>query len=282
MEIIETIKGLRTAIDAERGRNRSVGLVPTMGYLHRGHVSLMERSVLDVDCTVATIFVNKLQFAAGEDLSTYPRDLEGDRAKAQGAGVDFLFMPTEEEMYPEPMRTTVSVDVALGFMESAARPTHFDGVATVVAKLFAIVGPCRAYFGEKDFQQLAVVRRMVLDLDQPVEVVGCPIIREDDGLAMSSRNAYLTDEQRVVAGRLHEALEIASAVIEGGEQSGAAVRQAMADHVAAEPAFDLDYAEVVDTGTLERMNPLSGNLRLLIAARLGIPRLLDNLECIAK
>jgi pantoate--beta-alanine ligase len=279
MEIVETKVELRAALRALRAEGAHLGLVPTMGYLHAGHLSLFTRSVAENDATVGTVFVNPLQFAPTEDLASYPRDLDGDTTKARDAGVDVLFVPTTEEMYPSPVRTTVSVDVATGFMESAARPTHFDGVATVVAKLFGLVGECRAYFGEKDFQQLAVVRRMVEDLDLPVDVVGCPIVREPDGLAMSSRNAYLTDDERRVAPALHASLRAGQAAIAAGARSGDDVRAAMAGVVAAEPRFALDYAEVVDAATLERLDELvSGTeVRLVAAARLGTPRLLDNL-----
>jgi pantoate--beta-alanine ligase len=277
MRVITHKHELREALRPERLASRSVGLVPTMGYLHDGHLSLMARSVAENDLTVATIFVNPLQFAPGEDLATYPRDPEGDASKAAGAGVDLLFVPSTDEMYPEPVRTTVSVGIARGFMEAASRPTHFDGVSTVVTKLFALVGESSAYFGEKDYQQLAVVRRMVADLDLPVEVVGCPIVREPDGLAMSSRNAYLTSEERAVAPTLHAALEQGAAAISAGERRGAAVRTAMAATVRSEPRFELDYAEVVDAATLEPIEVLEGEIRLLVAARLGVPRLLDNL-----
>jgi pantoate--beta-alanine ligase len=277
MRTIETKADLRAALGHVRRDGRTVGLVPTMGYLHAGHIGHMTRSAVENDVTVATIFVNPLQFAAGEDLSTYPRDPEGDAAKAAAAGVDLLFVPTTEEMYPEPVRTTVSVDIGVGFMESAARPTHFDGVSTVVAKLFSLVGECRAYFGEKDYQQLAVVRRMVLDLDLPVTIVPGATTREPDGLAMSSRNAYLTAEERAVAPALHAALQAGAEAIRAGERSGPAVREVIAAAVRAAPPFELDYAEVVDAASLERLEEVRGEVRLLAAARLGTPRLLDNL-----
>jgi pantoate--beta-alanine ligase len=276
METVTTVDALRHRLDEVRGGGRSVGLVPTMGYLHDGHLSLMRRAGDECDYVVATIFVNPLQFAAHEDLDTYPRDPEGDAAKAADAGCDLLFTPPLEEMYPEPVRTNVAVDLAVGFMESAARPTHFDGVATVVAKLFALVGPCRAFFGEKDYQQLAVVRRMAFDLSFPVEVVGCPTVREPDGLAMSSRNVYLSDEQRGQAVVLHRALEAGAAAIEGGERQAAAVRDLMASVIADARLAALDYAEVVDARTLEPVDELHGELRLLVAARFGTTRLLDN------
>lgn len=276
MQIVATRAELRAALAPAHRAGRRVGLVPTMGYLHDGHVSHMERSATEDDLTVATVFVNPLQFAAGEDLESYPRDPEGDRAKAAAAGVTLLFAPSEAEMYPEPVRTTVAVDVARGRMEAAARPTHFDGVATVVTKLFALVGPCRAYFGEKDYQQLTVVRRLVADLDLPVDVVAGATVRESDGLAMSSRNAYLTPEERAVAPILYRALRSGVDAVEHGERAADVVRRRVADVVAAEPRFALDYVEVADATTLDPLEVLKGEVRILAAARLGIPRLLDN------
>jgi len=273
---IETVAELRTRLDGERAAGRTVGFVPTMGYLHEGHASLMRAARADTDVVVASIFVNPLQFAAHEDLDSYPRDLAGDTALAEASGVDVLFVPTVAEMYPEPIMTTVSVaGVSQGY-EGRTRPTHFDGVSTVVSKLFNIVGPSRAYFGEKDFQQLAVVRRMVQDLSMPTTVVGCPTIREDDGLAMSSRNAYLTPAERAAAPALHRALRAGVAAVEAGERDPAAVRAAMEAVIAAEPLAELDYAAVVDAATLEVPDPLTGTLRLLMAARFGKARLLDN------
>ena len=274
---LATIAELRTALDDARRAGGTVGFVPTMGYLHQGHASLMDAARADCDLVVASIFVNPLQFAPDEDLDSYPRDLTGDTAVAERCGVDLLFVPSTREMYPEAVRTTVSVaGVSQGY-EGQARPTHFDGVSTVVAKLFNIVGPCRAYFGEKDYQQLAVVRRMVADLSVPVEVVGCPTVREADGLAMSSRNAYLTAAERAAAPVLHRALRAGAARVEAGERDPAVVRQAMAALVDAEALAELDYAAVVDAATLEVPDPLEGTLRLLIAARFGKARLLDNL-----
>ena len=277
MEIVDTVAELRAALDAERSAGRTVGLVPTMGYLHDGHTSLMKRSATDRDVTVSTIFVNPLQFAEDEDLDTYPRDLEGDAARADASGTDLLFTPSIEEMYPEPVRTNVSVDVGVGFMESASRPTHFDGVTTVVAKLFGIVGPCAAYFGEKDWQQLAVVRRMALDLSLPAAVVGCPTVREADGLAMSSRNAYLTEAQRAAAPALYRALREGVAAIEAGQVDASRIKDLMGAVIDAESEAQLDYSEVVDATLLTPLDQARGEVRLLVAARLGIPRLLDNL-----
>jgi pantoate--beta-alanine ligase len=275
---VTTIADLRTRLDAARAAGRLVGFVPTMGYLHAGHASLMAAARVEADLVVASIFVNPLQFGAGEDLDAYPRDLGADTALAEAEGVDLLFVPALAEMYPDgPVLTTVSVAEVSASLEGESRPTHFAGVATVVAKLFAIVGPCRAYFGEKDFQQVAVVRRMVRDLSIPVEVVACPTTREPDGLAMSSRNAYLTPEERAAAPIVHAALLVGRLAIDAGERDPARVRELMADLIGAEPRAELDYAEVVDAGTLRVVDPLAGELRLLAAVRFGKARLIDNL-----
>lgn len=280
MQEVTTVSDLRVALAERRRAGREVGLVPTMGYLHEGHASLMRRAVSDGTAAVTTIFVNPLQFAPTEDLDAYPRDLERDRAIAAESGVDLLFVPPLEEMYAEPVRTTVSVAGVSQGMEGASRPTHFDGVATVVAKLFNLAGPCRAYFGEKDFQQIAVVRRMVRDLSFPVEVVACPTVRDADGLAMSSRNAYLDEEHRAAAPVLHRALRRGVDLIEAGETDPDAVRAAMRDVVAAEPLAQLDYVEVADPDTLDALATFAHHrgrqVRLLGAARVGVPRLIDN------
>ncbi|HVF75365.1 MAG TPA: pantoate--beta-alanine ligase [Acidimicrobiales bacterium] len=252
--VVDTVEAFRKALDAERAAGRTVGLVPTMGYLHDGHAGLMRRAAAECDVAAATVFVNPLQFAPTEDLAAYPRDLDRDIAIAEKAGVTVLFAPSVEEMYPGEVFTTVHVAEASEGLEGASRPTHFDGVATVVAKLFNIAGPCRAYFGEKDWQQLAVVRQLAADLSIPVEVVGCPIAREPDGLAMSSRNVYLNPEERRAATVLHRALL-------AGRHGGP---EAMRTTVATEPLVELDYAEQVGD-------------RLLIAARVGRTRLIDNM-----
>jgi pantoate--beta-alanine ligase len=278
VKVVETIAEARAVLDSARASGQTVGLVPTMGYLHAGHRSLMDRSVAERDVTLVTIFVNPLQFGANEDLASYPRDLDRDTAMCDAAGVDLVLHPSVEEMYLHgtPTLTTVTVASISAPMEGAARPTHFAGVATVVAKLFAIAGACHAYFGEKDWQQLAVVRRMAADLSLPVEVVGCPTLREPDGLAMSSRNVYLTPEERAAAPVLHRALVAGAEAIGAGERDPAAIRALMARMVAAEPLARLDYAEVVDAATLQDIDPLAGNLRLLAAARFGRGRLIDN------
>ena len=274
--MVATVAELRERLDGARAGGAVVGFVPTMGFLHDGHASLMRAARADTDLVVTSIFVNPLQFAPHEDLDSYPRDLRGDTALAEANGVDLLFVPAAVEMYPEAMRTTVSVGEVAAPLEGHSRPTHFDGVATVVTKLFAIVGPCRAYFGEKDFQQLAVVRTLARDLSLPVEVVGCPTVREADGLAMSSRNAYLTADERAAAPAVHRALQAGVAALEAGATDPAAVRRAMAELIDAEALAELDYAEVVDAATLAVPDPLRGTLRLLVAARFGGARLIDN------
>jgi pantoate--beta-alanine ligase len=279
MEVVTTKVALRAVLDDARADGRRVGLVPTMGALHDGHLSLISAARVDCDTVALTIFVNPLQFAAGEDIDAYPRPLERDLELAAGAGVTVAFTPSTHEMYPRPTATTVHVDGLTAVLEGASRPTHFDGVTTVVTKLFNVAGPCRAYFGEKDFQQLAVVRRMVTDLDQPVTVVGCPIVRERDGLARSSRNVYLTPAEREVAPTLHRALSAGAATIAGAERDASVVARRMKQVIEAAGAFELDYAEVVDPATLEPLTRLEPGheVRLLVAARLGTPRLLDNL-----
>lgn len=273
-----TIDDTRALLDAARADGKTVGLVPTMGFLHAGHASLIRASAADNDVTLTTIFVNPTQFAADEDLSDYPRDIEGDLALCEDAGATIVLTPSVDEMYPEPILTTVTVDELSKRMEGAQRPTHFAGVATVVAKLFNIGGRCRAYFGEKDFQQLAIVRKMAIDLSFPVEVVGCPIVREDNGLAMSSRNTYLSPEQFVAASVLNRSLRSAVALAESGERSAAAIREHIVGLIAAEPLVsEPDYVDIVDAGTLEPLDVLQGEVRIILAVPVGRPRLLDNI-----
>ena len=277
MRVVDTIVELRNELAAARRGGATVGLVPTMGYLHEGHATLIRRAAAECGFVVMTSFVNPLQFGAGEDLDAYPRDPEGDEAVAAGAGADVVFRPTVDEMYPRPMLTTVSVAGLPTVMEGASRPTHFDGVTTVVAKLFSMVGECDAYFGEKDFQQLAVVRRMVADLSMPVRIVACPTSREPDGLARSSRNAYLTPEERVAAPVLQRALRTGAAAIVAGETDAGVVRRLMADVVGAEPLAALDYVEVADPDTLEPLDDCDATARLFGAVRFGRARLIDNI-----
>jgi pantoate--beta-alanine ligase len=273
---VDRITDLRAACDEARAAGKRVGLVPTMGYLHAGHRSLMRSARAETDFVVVTIFVNPLQFGAGEDLDRYPRDLAGDLEACAAEGVDCVFTPGVAEMYPREPLTTVHVEGLTADLCGAARPTHFDGVTTVVAKLFAITGPCRAFFGRKDAQQLAVVTRMVDDLDLPVEVTGCPIVREHDGIAMSSRNAYLTAPDREAARVLSHGLRRAVDAIVGGERDPARVVHIVREIVAAEPRVELEYAEVRDARELTRMGTLDGSVLIALAARVGTTRLIDN------
>lgn len=273
-----TIGGFRKALDAERNAGRRVGLVPTMGYLHDGHAALIRRAAAECDVVAVTVFVNPLQFGPTEDLAAYPRDLDRDREIASAAGANHLFAPTAGEMWPDGTpATTVSAGEVSALLDGASRPGHFDGVATVVAKLFSIAGECRAYFGEKDYQQLLVIRRMVADLAIPVEVVACPTVREADGLALSSRNAYLTAEQRAVAPAIHRSLQAGAAAIRRGERDPASVSALMAEMIEREPAFQLDYAVAVQAADLSTPERLQDEVRLLAAARLGRARLIDNI-----
>ena len=277
VEVISTIAEVRAAADGHRAAGRSIGFVPTMGYLHDGHGSLMRAAAADNEVVVASIFVNPLQFAPDEDLDSYPRDLDRDRAVAAANGVNILFVPPGPEMYPfGRVLTTVSVADLSQRWDGESRPTHFAGVATVVSKLFNIVGPCRAYFGDKDFQQLAIIRRMAADLSMPVEVIGCPIMREPDGLAMSSRNVYLSPEDRAAAIVLRRALDAGERAILDGERDPAAVAAAMTAVVDGQPRARLDYVAVVDPDTLVTPTEIGSETRLLIAAHLGETRLIDN------
>ena len=280
MRTVTTITEVRAACDAWRRDGATVGLVPTMGAFHAGHRSLMERAHAECDRVVVSLFVNPTQFAPEEDLDAYPRDLDGDRATAESADADLLFAPAVAEMYPEPGCTTVHVAGLTERLCGADRPTHFDGVTTVVAKLFSIVGPCHAYFGRKDAQQLAVVRRMTRDLDLPVEVVGCPLVREPDGLAMSSRNAYLSPAERVSALALSRSLQAGADAVARGSRDPVAVRAEITDVIERDPAVRLDYVEVADPVTLEPRPALDGASLVAVAARVGPARLIDNMTLV--
>jgi pantoate--beta-alanine ligase len=281
MDVIETAVGCRALLDSARATGRTVGLVPTMGALHDGHISLIARAHKECDVVAVSIFVNPLQFGDPEDIAKYPRTLERDLTECAEAGAHIVFAPTIPEMYPswpDPPATAVTVGGVSDKWEGASRPGHFDGVATVVAKLFAIAGPCRAYFGLKDFQQLAVVRRMASDLCIPVDIVGCPTVREPDGLARSSRNVRLSETERVAAQTLSRALAAGRAAIATGERDGAAVHTAMRAVVDHEPLVDLDYAVAVDAANLDEVTTIDdpAAVRLLIAATVGPVRLIDN------
>jgi pantoate--beta-alanine ligase len=275
---VDRIADLRNACEQARAAGQRVGVVPTMGYLHEGHRSLMRAARRATDFVVVTIFVNPLQFGANEDLDRYPRDLAGDLAQCAAEGVDCVFAPSVAEMYPRPPATTVHVADLTNDLCGAARPTHFDGVTTVVTKLFAIAGPCAAYFGRKDAQQLAVVTRMADDLNLPVEIVGCPIVREADGLALSSRNAYLSPGDRAAAPALHRALANAVKQIEAGERDAARVTASIRAAVASEPRITLEYAELRNAHDLTPVTTLDGSMLLAVAAHVGSTRLIDNVH----
>jgi pantoate--beta-alanine ligase len=277
MIVVERVQTLREHCDHARRDGRTIGLVPTMGYFHEGHRSLMRAARDATDLVVVTLFVNPTQFGPNEDLAAYPRDLDRDAAVAEDAGVDVLFVPPVEEMYPGgPPRTVVHVGGLTEGLCGAARPVHFDGVTTVVTKLFSIVGPSVAFFGRKDYQQLAVIRRMTADLDLPVEVRGCPLVREPDGVAMSSRNAYLTDDERSAARVLSQALRAAAVAVEDGERSSRAIETSVRSIVDDESLVALEYAEVRDAMTLEPVDELGGEVVLAVAAKVGRARLIDN------
>jgi pantoate--beta-alanine ligase len=279
VRVITTARGFSDALEAERALGRRVGLVPTMGALHAGHRSLVARAAVECDTVAVTVFVNPLQFTVAEDLAHYPRDLDGDVDQAAASGAAIVFAPAVQEMYPgfpAPVATSVHVDAVGDVLEGVSRPGHFDGVATVVAKLCSLAGRSRVYFGEKDFQQLAVVRRMVADLSLPVEIVACPTVREDDGLALSSRNVRLSDEGRRAAVALHRALEAGVEAIGAGERDPVRVGAVMGAVLGAEAEVVPDYAVAVDAATLAAPVQLSGEVRLLVAASVGPVRLIDN------
>jgi len=268
MQQTDTIAAFRAALDAERAMRRVVGLVPTMGALHGGHRSLIERAAGECGAVAVTIFLNPLQFDVAADLAGYPADPAADREAAADAGATHLFVPASAEMATGAMATRVRVDGVSSGLEGAARPGHFEGVATIVTKLFAVAGPCRAYFGEKDHQQLQVVRRLVSDLALPVEVVACPTVRAPDGLALSSRNARLCAAERATAPVLYRALQAGAAQAAAGERDAARLERVVAEMVDAEPLARLDYAAAVPEGA---------GWRLHVAAWIGDTRLIDNL-----
>lgn len=272
---VQSIEKWRTIY--KQNKHKKIGLVPTMGYLHQGHVSLFEQAKRDVDLVVASIFVNPLQFGINEDYSTYPRDLERDVALAEHAGVDYLFLPDVAEMYPKPILTQVSVKNITDSMCGRSRPGHFDGVATVVSKLFHIIQPEVAYFGQKDAQQIAVIQQMVMDLNMPVQIKSCPTLREEDGLAMSSRNVYLSPEERSQAVILYQSLQQAMGLIKQGELSAERLKQVMADKIASQNLADIDYIEIRQFPSLEYNEKLEGKSLLALAVKFGQTRLIDNL-----
>jgi pantoate--beta-alanine ligase len=278
MITVEQVAGLRARLDGARRKGASIGFVPTMGAFHEGHRSLMRAARAGHDLVVVSLFVNPTQFGPDEDFDRYPRDSAGDEAIAREEGVDVLFTPSVAEMYPSyPGLTTVHVASLTDGLCGAGRPGHFDGVATVVAKLFALMGPCTAYFGRKDAQQLAVVRRLAADLCLPVEVVGCPLVREPDGLALSSRNRNLDAEERRAASVLYRALRAGADMVQAGERDASRLRRVVANTVTNEELVRLEYAEVVGAGDLEPVETLAGDVLVALAARVGDVRLIDNM-----
>lgn len=277
MEIVTTIADLRARIAGHRQAGRSVGFVPTMGYLHKGHMTLVDRCRADNDIVVTSIFVNPLQFSPTEDLSRYPRDLPRDCAMLEAHRCDIVFVPSVEEMYPTPMQTVVDVTSLSTLLEGERRPGHFRGVATVVAKLFCIVWPDRAYFGEKDYQQQLLIRRMVADLAMPIAIVGVPTVREDDGLACSSRNIFLNPAERAAAVVLARSLADAEAAVASGVHDHIALERRLRAFIEAEPLAAPDLVVVRDAGTLQAYDagqPPSAVV-VLLAVRFGRTRLLD-------
>ena len=277
MIVLERAQELRDRCEHARREGQSVGLVPTMGSFHEGHRSLMRTARAETDFVVVTLFVNPTQFGPNEDLAAYPRDFERDRAIAAAEGVDVLFAPSVDEMYPDgPPLSTVHVARLTDGLCGAARPGHFDGVTTVVTKLFSIVGPSSGFFGRKDYQQLAVIRQMAVDLDLPVSVRGCPLVREPDGIAMSSRNAYLSEDERAAARVLSQSLRAAADLVIAGERDAREVEAVVRRMVDAEPLVTLEYDEVRDARTLEPRESMEGEVVLALAAGVGRARLLDN------
>lgn len=277
MQVASTICEVRETVAAARAAGRRIGCVPTMGALHAGHMSLMDLARRHSDFVVATIFVNPTQFAPTEDLAKYPRPLENDLAACRQAGVDLVFTPEVPALYPDGYETFVTVERISTVLEGAHRPDHFRGVATIVLKLFNIVQADVACFGQKDYQQQALIRRMVRDLDLPVEIVVGPTVREPDGLAMSSRNVYLSDEERTAALSLYRCLQRAHSLIHSGQHDLCAVRAAMLEELAAFELVRPDYATICDADDLEELTAPRPQMVALVAARVGATRLIDNL-----
>ena len=273
MKVVETVAGVR---ELRRALTEPVGLVPTMGYLHEGHLSLVRQARSESRSVVASIFVNPTQFGPGEDFEDYPRDTERDLAMLEQAGTDIVFMPSPEEMYPPQSGTWVEVAGLTQRLEGGSRPTHFRGVTTVVAKLFNIVQPTRAYFGQKDAQQAIVIRKMVSDLNMDLEVVVCPTVRESDGLAMSSRNTYLTPEQRQAAVVLSQSLALAERLWQNGERDAGRIRGVIRRLIEQQPLGDIDYISVADPGTLEELATIAAEALVSLAVGFGRTRLIDN------
>lgn len=278
MEVIKTKNELRELLNKERQRGSSLGLVPTMGFLHKGHLSLMEEARRRDDVVVASIFVNPTQFGPGEDYVAYPRDLPRDMWLASSAGVDYLFVPEADEMYQDNSITFVDMEGLTDVLCGASRPGHFRGVMTVVTKLFNIIRPDRAYFGQKDAQQVLIIKKMVKDLDMGIDIVEMPIVREEDGLAMSSRNSYLTESERKSALVISRSLSDARDSINKGENRAGLIKEAMIKEISSERAASIDYIEIVDAQTLKPIERIEGGVLIAAAVKIGRTRLIDNIK----
>jgi len=277
MEIIRNIAAMKEFVRKVKNNGATLGFVPTMGYLHEGHLSLMRQAKAACDVVVASIFVNPIQFGPGEDYETYPRDLSRDAAVAEGAGVDVIFAPSVQEMYPSDFRSYVEVIDITSRLCGVSRPGHFRGVTTVVNKLFNIVQPDQAFFGQKDAQQVVVIKQMVKDLNMNVKVMTGPIIRETDGLAMSSRNVYLTEEERKAALVLSRSLRDVRQRLLAGERDAGQLRAFLEAQIAAEPLADIDYISICEASTLQEVDMVSGSVLIALAVRFGKTRLIDNM-----
>lgn len=276
MKIIESPREMQVASARLRQERKTLGLAPTMGYFHDGHLSLMRRARRECDTVVVSLFVNPTQFGPGEDYEKYPRDLERDLRLAEAEQVDLIFAPSAKAMYSADFATYVEVEGLTSGLCGAARPGHFRGMATVVTKLFNLVRPHRAYFGEKDYQQLRVIERLTEDLNLDVQIVRCPIVREPDGLALSSRNTYLDPEQRLQATALFRSLEEARQLFAGGERDALAIRECVRARIEAEPLTRVDYVETVDAETLQPVETVEQPVLVAVAVRFGDTRLIDN------
>lgn len=276
MKVTGSIKEVRSLVKEWKREGLTVGLVPTMGYLHEGHKSLIDRAVKENDRVVVSVFVNPIQFGPSEDLESYPRDLERDSALCEEAGASLIFHPEKEEMYFDDFCTSVNMSVLTENLCGKSRPVHFGGVCTVVSKLFNIVTPDRAYFGQKDAQQLAIIKRMVRDLNIDVEVVGCPIVREEDGLAKSSRNTYLSPEERKAALILNKSLKLGKEAVEAGERNSSKVIEIIKNNLETEKLAEVEYVQVVDGVSMKDVDVIDGSVLVAIAVRIGKTRLIDN------
>lgn len=276
MKVVKTIKEVREIVNEWKSQGLSVGLVPTMGFLHEGHKSLIEKSVSQNDKTVVSVFVNPIQFGPTEDLEAYPRDILHDMALVEMAGGDIIFNPEVSEMYPGHFTTLINTTETTELLCGAKRPVHFGGVCTVVSKLFNIVKPNRAYFGQKDAQQLATIRRIVRDLNFDIEIVACPIVREADGLAKSSRNTYLNKEERVAALILSKSLILGREALENGERDPKKVIEIITNNLNIEPLAKVDYVDIVDSINIQHIDKIEGEVLVAIAVYIGKTRLIDN------